>query len=97
MKKVDLLIEHTASCFLILKKIKLCDLQKAITQYMLLETKYKMKRYILKIGKIQNGQVLPLQRTIPSIYKNSVFPPLLSKTHQRKEDWIAFIVRTKYL
>lgn len=51
MRKVDLLIEYTASCFLILKKIKLCDLQKAITQYMLLETKYKMKRYILKIGK----------------------------------------------
>lgn len=86
MKKVDLLIECTASCFLILKKIKLYDLQKAITQYMLLETKYKMKRYILKIGKIRNGKVLPLQRTIPSIYKNLVFPPLLSETHQWKED-----------
>jgi len=51
---------------------------------MLSETKYKLKRYILKIRKIQNGEVLPLQRNIPSICKNWGFPLAFQNLPEKK-------------
>lgn len=56
----------------------MCDTEKAVTQYMVSETKYKMRRYILKIGKTQIDRVLLLQRNVLSSYKNwGFFSPLI--------------------
>lgn len=72
-----------------------CDTyRKLLLKYILSETKYKMKRCILKIGEPEIAKVLPLQRNVLSNYKNLGFPPPYFPRPQWKK---VCVVHTKNL